>query len=111
MTVTRAFMSENTLVPEAPEQTEVNTEVPYTPDRVLMQDFTGAPCVVDFLAINDVIAEPEGDPPPRQVNTRVEIEDSARDLALTLRIDTPGGKAHFVHGGIRPHVLHQLIVN
>ena len=33
----------------------------YTPARVLMQDFTGVPCVVDLVAMRDAIAEFGGD--------------------------------------------------
>jgi aconitate hydratase len=33
-----------------------STEVFYTPARVLMQDFTGVPCVVDMVAMRDAMA-------------------------------------------------------
>ncbi len=36
---------------------EHGREVAYTPARVLMQDFTGVPCVVDLVAMRDAIAE------------------------------------------------------
>jgi aconitate hydratase len=36
-------------------------EVAYTPARVLMQDFTGVPCVVDLVAMRDAITELGGD--------------------------------------------------
>jgi aconitate hydratase len=36
-------------------------EVAYTPARVLMQDFTGVPCVVDLVAMRDAIAALGGD--------------------------------------------------
>lgn len=36
-------------------------EVAYTPARVLMQDFTGVPCVVDLVAMRDAIADLGGD--------------------------------------------------
>ncbi|MGV0635514.1 aconitate hydratase AcnA [Mycolicibacillus trivialis] len=36
-------------------------EVAFTPARVLMQDFTGVPCVVDLVAMRDAIAELGGD--------------------------------------------------
>ena len=32
-------------------------EIQYTPARVLMQDFTGVPCVVDLVAMRDAITE------------------------------------------------------
>ncbi|MCV7315727.1 aconitate hydratase [Mycolicibacillus parakoreensis] len=36
-------------------------EVAFTPARVLMQDFTGVPCVVDLVAMRDAITELGGD--------------------------------------------------
>ena len=36
-------------------------EVAYTPARVLMQDFTGVPCVVDLVAMRDAISDLGGD--------------------------------------------------
>ncbi|GFG69482.1 aconitate hydratase [Mycolicibacter senuensis] len=40
---------------------EHGREISYTPARVLMQDFTGVPCVVDLVAMRDAIAELGGD--------------------------------------------------
>ena len=36
-------------------------EISYYPARVLMQDFTGVPCVVDLVAMRDAITELGGD--------------------------------------------------
>ncbi len=41
-------------------------EIAYTPARVLMQDFTGVPCVVDLVAMRDAIAALGGD--TRRIN-------------------------------------------
>ncbi|MCW2665756.1 MAG: acnA [Frankiales bacterium] len=41
---------------------EPDTEIQYTPARVLMQDFTGVPCVVDLAAMREAMAELGGDP-------------------------------------------------
>ncbi len=38
-----------------------NTEIQYRPARVLLQDFTGVPCVVDLAAMRDAIARLGGD--------------------------------------------------
>ena len=38
-----------------------NTEIQYRPARVLLQDFTGVPCVVDLAAMRDAIAKLGGD--------------------------------------------------
>ncbi|MGV0642919.1 aconitate hydratase [Mycolicibacterium sp. XJ2546] len=40
---------------------EHGREIAYTPARVLMQDFTGVPCVVDLVAMRDAIADLGGD--------------------------------------------------
>jgi aconitate hydratase len=47
-------------------------EVAYTPARVLMQDFTGVPCVVDLVAMRDAITELGGD--PSRINPLVPTE-------------------------------------
>ena len=47
-------------------------EIPYTPARVLMQDFTGVPCVVDLVGMRDAMAELGGD--PRRINPLIPTE-------------------------------------
>ncbi len=37
-------------------------EIAFTPSRVLLQDFTGVPCVVDLAAMRDAMAAMHGDP-------------------------------------------------
>ncbi|QGU04324.1 aconitate hydratase [Corynebacterium comes] len=37
-------------------------EIQYSPARVLMQDFTGVPCVVDLVAMRDAMTDLGGDP-------------------------------------------------
>src|SRR5205814_549104 len=37
-------------------------ELPFMPARVILQDFTGVPCVVDLAAMRDAMAEMGGDP-------------------------------------------------
>src|SRR3546814_617977 len=39
-----------------------NREIQYRPARVLLQDFTGVPCVVDLAAMRDAISKLGGDP-------------------------------------------------
>jgi aconitate hydratase len=41
---------------------EPDTEIQFTPARVLMQDFTGVPCVVDLATMREAIVELGGDP-------------------------------------------------
>jgi aconitate hydratase len=51
---------------------EPSREIAFTPARVLMQDFTGVPAVVDLAAMRDAIAEMGGD--PAQINPLVPAE-------------------------------------
>ena len=46
-------------------------EIQYRPARVLMQDFTGVPCVVDLAAMRDAIAKLGGD--TRKINPQVPV--------------------------------------
>lgn len=39
-----------------------NTEIQFTPARVIMQDFTGVPCVVDLATMREAVAALGGDP-------------------------------------------------
>ncbi|MCW3157817.1 aconitate hydratase AcnA [Micropruina sonneratiae] len=41
---------------------EPNREIQFTPARVIMQDFTGVPCVVDLATMREAIADLGGDP-------------------------------------------------
>jgi aconitate hydratase len=41
---------------------EPSTEIQFTPGRVVMQDFTGVPCVVDLATMREAVTELGGDP-------------------------------------------------
>ncbi|WP_353508872.1 aconitate hydratase [Intrasporangium sp.] len=41
---------------------EPDTEIQFTPGRVIMQDFTGVPCVVDLATMREAVADLGGDP-------------------------------------------------
>ena len=41
---------------------EPDTEIQFTPARVVMQDFTGVPCVVDLATMREAVEELGGDP-------------------------------------------------
>ena len=41
---------------------EPDTEIQFTPARVVMQDFTGVPCIVDLATMREAIVELGGDP-------------------------------------------------
>ena len=45
-----------------PAQQADRPEFPFMPARVVLQDFTGVPCVVDLAAMRDAMAEMGGDP-------------------------------------------------
>ena len=47
-------------------KSEPDTEIQFTPARVIMQDFTGVPCVVDLATMREAVAELGGD--PQQIN-------------------------------------------
>jgi aconitate hydratase len=51
---------------------EPSAEIPFQPARVLMQDFTGVPAVVDLAAMRDAMAEIGGD--PEKINPLVDVD-------------------------------------
>ena len=75
---------------------EHGLEVQYTPARVLLQDFTGVPCVVDLVAMRDAMAAFNGD--PQKINPLIPSE---------LVIDHSVRRARVVSDQRRPRVLPQ----
>src|ERR687897_621533 len=51
---------------------EQSKEIAFTPARVVLQDFTGVPCVVDLAAMRDAMADLGGD--PAKINPLVPVE-------------------------------------
>src|SRR5215208_5814102 len=51
---------------------EPSTEIAFTPARVVMQDFTGVPAVVDLAAMRDAMSDMGGD--PNKINPLVPAE-------------------------------------
>src|SRR5947209_2512176 len=51
---------------------EPTREIAFTPSRVLLQDFTGVPCVVDLAAMRDAITRLGGD--PKRINPQEPVE-------------------------------------
>ncbi|MFE4470750.1 aconitate hydratase AcnA [Leifsonia sp. NPDC056824] len=43
-------------------QAEPDTEIQFTPARVIMQDFTGVPCIVDLATMREAVSSLGGDP-------------------------------------------------
>jgi aconitate hydratase A / 2-methylisocitrate dehydratase len=70
----------------------VATEMPFMPGRVVLQDFTGVPCVVDLAAMRDAMKNLGGD--AEQINPdvacdlvidhSVQVDDFATHVALTI---------------------------
>ena len=62
------------------------TQIPFMPSRVLLQDFTGVPAVVDLAAMRSAMARLGGD--PKRVNPRIPV-----DLVIdhSIQVDAYGG--------------------
>jgi aconitate hydratase len=63
-------------------------EIPFRPSRVILQDFTGVPAVVDLAALRDAMVEMGGD--PEKVNPQVPV-----DLVIdhSVQVDVDGGNS------------------
>jgi aconitate hydratase len=59
----------------------------FTPERVLMQDFTGVPAVVDLAAMRDALAALGGD--PGRINPLVPVELVIDHSVIAERSGTP----------------------
>lgn len=74
---------------------EPDKEISFTPARVLLQDFTGVPCVVDLASMRDAMAELGGDPEkinPLQpvelvIDHSVQIDSYGSDASLQINLD------------------------
>jgi len=51
---------------------QVNNEIPYLPSRVLMQDFTGVPSIVDIASIRSEVARKNKN--PKLINPTVPVD-------------------------------------
>src|SRR5436190_224765 len=51
---------------------EPSREISFAPARVLLQDFTGVPCVVDLAAMRDAMRDQGGD--PKAINPLIPVE-------------------------------------
>jgi aconitate hydratase len=69
---------------------EPSVEIPFQPARVLMQDFTGVPAVVDLAAMRDAMEEIGGD--PAAINPLVDV-----DLVIdhSVQVDAFGNERAF----------------
>jgi len=74
---------------------EPSKEIAFTPARVLMQDFTGVPAVVDLAAMRDAMAEMGGDPAlveplsPAElvIDHSIQVDESASRFAFEHNVE------------------------
>ncbi len=69
-------------------------EIAYRPARVLMQDFTGVPAVVDLAAMRDAMASLGGD--PQKINPLVPVDLVIDHSVIVDEFGTPRAFAHNV---------------
>lgn len=65
-------------------------EIPFRPSRVILQDFTGVPAVVDLAALRDAMVEMGGD--PEKVNPQVPV-DLVIDHSVQVDVDGSSSEA------------------
>ncbi len=73
-------------------QAAPETEISFTPARVLLQDFTGVPAIVDLAAMRDAMARLGGD--PARINPHAAGRACDRPLGAGRRLRLGGGTAH-----------------
>ncbi|XP_013409790.1 cytoplasmic aconitate hydratase isoform X4 [Lingula anatina] len=88
------------------ENQEKNVEIPFRPARVILQDFTGVPAVVDFAAMRDAVKRLGGD--PEKINPKcpadlvidhsvqVDVARSATALQKNQELEFDRNKERFV---------------
>ena len=64
------------------------SEIPFRPSRVILQDFTGVPAVVDLAALRDAMVEMGGN--PERVNPQVPV-----DLVIDHSVQVDVSGAHY----------------
>jgi aconitate hydratase len=73
-----------------------STEIAFSPARVVMQDFTGVPVVVDLAAMRDAMAQMGGD--PAMINPLVPAE---LVIDHSVQVDSAGTRAAFARNAER----------
>ncbi len=76
-------------------EAEPSVEIAFMPGRVLLQDFTGVPAVVDLAAMRDAMVEMNGDPSrinPLQpvelvIDHSVQVDEYGTDAAFLLNVE------------------------
>ena len=85
-----------------------DTEIQFTPARVIMQDFTGVPCVVDLATMREAVAELGGD--PSQINPLAPAEmviDHSVQIDVAGRADAFARNVEFEYE--RNHERYQFL--
>jgi aconitate hydratase len=74
---------------------EPSQEISFAPARVLLQDFTGVPCVVDLAAMRDAMRDQNGDPAKINplipvelvIDHSVQVDEFASRLAISRNVE------------------------
>jgi aconitate hydratase len=74
---------------------EPSKEISFAPARVLLQDFTGVPCVVDLAAMRDAMRDQSGDPAKINplipvelvIDHSVQVDEFASRLAISRNVE------------------------
>lgn len=82
------------------ENADPSTEIQFTPARVIMQDFTGVPCIVDLATMREAVAELGGDakkinplaPAELVIDHSVQIDVFGSDDAFARNVDFEYGR-------------------
>ncbi|MEL7974764.1 aconitate hydratase AcnA [Isoptericola sp. F-RaC21] len=85
-----------------------DTEIQFTPARVIMQDFTGVPCVVDLATMREAVAELGGD--PKRINPLAPAEmviDHSVQIDVAGRADAFARNVEFEYE--RNHERYQFL--
>ncbi|HQY97604.1 MAG TPA: aconitase family protein, partial [Phycicoccus sp.] len=78
---------------------EPDTEIQFTPARVIMQDFTGVPCVVDLATMREAVGDLGGD--PKKINPLAPAElviDHSVQIDVFGRADAFERNVEFEYG-------------
>jgi aconitate hydratase len=76
-------------------EAEPSQEISFAPARVLLQDFTGVPCVVDLAAMRDAMRDQNGDPAKINplipvelvIDHSVQVDEFASRLAISRNVE------------------------
>jgi aconitate hydratase len=78
-----------------PDADDVETEFPFMPGRVVLQDFTGVPCIVDLAAMRSAVAKLGGDvtrinplvPADLVIDHSVQVDRFGTNAAFARNVD------------------------